>query len=163
MTAMTDAINTPHERDGGPAAPFVEQEDETRELTHVEIWTFLGDSGIGHLALRSQPHGVDIVPINYLITNRQLFFRSGPGSKLENLTQHPYVAVQVERFEDDAWFSVVLKGKAERLWADEEIELSGIMNLTTTQPGDKFNYVRVIPDMIMGRTFPDRERGVAHS
>lgn len=150
---MDETTRTTHERDGGPAAPYPPQPDQTRELTHVEIWEVLGESGIGHLALRAQPKGVDIMPINYLVTNRQLFFRSAPGAKLEDLVQHPYVAVQVERQWDGAWFSVVLKGKAERLAVDEDIERSGILSLQTTQPGDKFNYVRVIPDAITGRTF----------
>ena len=145
-----------HEPDGGPAAVVTEQDDATRELSHVECWKVLGDSGIGHLALRSQPVGVDIMPINYLITNRQLFFRSAPSTKLEDLVQHPHVAVQVEQLQDGSWFSVVLKGQATRLASDEDIERSGILDLIPTQLGDKLNYVRVIPDTISGRTFAAR-------
>jgi len=145
-----------HEPDGGPAPIIAEPDDETRELSHVECWKVLGTSGIGHLALRSQPVGVDIMPINYLIAHRQLFFRSAPGTKLEDLVQHPHVAIQVERLEGDNWFSVVLKGPAQRLASDEEIERSGIQDLIPAQRGDKFNYVRVIPDAITGRTFATR-------
>lgn len=143
-----------HEPDGGPAARHPVQDPRTRELTLDECWTVLGDAGIGHLAQRANPVGVDIVPINYLVTDRELFFRSAPGTKLKNLLHHPYVAVQVERLRDDAWFSVVVKGKAIRLGSDEEIERSGILDLNPAQPGDKFNYVRITPDSITGRTFP---------
>lgn len=141
------------EPDGGPAARHPTQDPRTRELDVDECWAVLADSGIGHLALRAHPVGVDIVPVNYLITDRQLFFRSAPGTKLKNLLHHPFVAVQVERLRGDAWFSVVLKGKAIRLSSDEEIERSGILDLAPAQPGDKFNYVRIIPDAITGRTF----------
>jgi nitroimidazol reductase NimA-like FMN-containing flavoprotein (pyridoxamine 5'-phosphate oxidase superfamily) len=130
-----------------------EYDDETRELSAAECWEVLGTSGVGHLALRSHPVGVDIVPINYLITDRELYFRSGPGSKLENLLKHPHVAVQVERLQDGHWFSVVLKGKAVRLAADHDIERSGIRQLVPAQPGGKYNYVRVTPDTLIGRTF----------
>lgn len=130
-----------------------EETDGTRELTDSECWNVLGDSGVGHLALRSQPVGVDIVPINYLITNRQLYFRSGPGTKLEDIAQHPYVAFQVERMHDGRWSSVVLKGKAVRLAADSDIEHSGVLDLIPAQPGRKSNFVRIIAHVITGRAF----------
>jgi nitroimidazol reductase NimA-like FMN-containing flavoprotein (pyridoxamine 5'-phosphate oxidase superfamily) len=126
---------------------------EPRELSHPECWALLGSSGIGHLAFRSQPVGVDIVPINYVITRRQLFFRSGPGTKLEELALHPYVAFQVDQLQDGRWSSVVVKGKAVRLAADAEIERSGILDLVPAQPGRKSNFVRITPDAVTGRTF----------
>lgn len=144
------------EPDGGPAARHPNQHVDTRELSDDECWTVLGDSGIGHLAVRADPVGVDIIPINYLITGRRLFFRSGPGAKLKNLVQHPYVAVQVERFQTGEWFSVVLKGKAMRLGFDADIERSGVLDLVPAQPGDKFNYVQITPDALTGRTFSAR-------
>jgi hypothetical protein len=144
------------EPDGGPAARSANQGAGTRELSDDECWQVLGDSGIGHLALRAHPVGVDIMPINYLVADRQLFFRSGPGNKLKNLMRHPHVAVQVERLQDGSWFSVVLKGEAVRLDSDEDIERSGVLDLAPAQPGEKFNYVRIIPDVISGRTFSAR-------
>ncbi|WP_162242906.1 pyridoxamine 5'-phosphate oxidase family protein [Leifsonia sp. Root112D2] len=146
----------PHDADGGPAAAMAPQDSDIRELTHVECWKILGDSGIGHLALRAQPVGVDIMPINYLVNERQLFFRSAPGTKLEDIVLHPHVAIQIERLQEGRWFSVVLKGTATRLAADDDIEVSGILHLVPAQPGDKFNYVRIIPDAITGRTFAAR-------
>lgn len=146
----------PHEADGGPASTMGAPDSDIRELTHAECWKILGDSGIGHLALRAQPVGVDIMPINYLVNERELFFRSAPGTKLEDIVLHPHVAVQIERLQDGRWMSVVLKGTATRLAADEDIELSGILHLVPAQPGEKFNYVRIIPDAITGRTFAAR-------
>jgi hypothetical protein len=70
--------------------------------------------------------------------------------------RHPHVAVQVERLQDGSWFSVVLKGEAVRLDSDEDIERSGVLDLAPAQPGEKFNYVRIIPDVISGRTFSAR-------
>ena len=124
-----------------------------RELDDGECWEVLGRSGIGHLAFQLQPAGVDILPINYLVSDRQLFFRSAPGSKLSSLAVHPRVAFQVEQLVRDAWFSVVVKGEAVRLALDEEIEHSGILELAPAQPGEKFNYVRITPDTVTGRTF----------
>lgn len=154
-TAVMDASphDKRHESDGGPATRHPNQDARTRELDVDECWALLGGSGIGHLAQRANPVGVDIVPINYLVTDRELFFRSAPGTKLKNLLHHPYVAVQVERLRDGVWFSVVVKGEAIRLGSDEEIERSGILDLAPAQPGDKFNYVRITPAAVTGRTF----------
>jgi len=151
MDALTN--DRRHEPSGGPAARTEAVDATTRELSEDECWDVVGNSGIGHLAFQTQPVGVDIVPINYLITDHQLFFRSASGTKLSRLAHHPHVAVQVERLVDGSWLSVVLKGQAERLALDEEIESSRVMELAPAQPGDKFNYVRIVPDAITGRTF----------
>jgi nitroimidazol reductase NimA-like FMN-containing flavoprotein (pyridoxamine 5'-phosphate oxidase superfamily) len=143
-----------HEPDGGPAHIPFDDDDQTSQLTHVQCWDLLGETGVGHLALRAQPHGVDIMPINYLIHNRELYFRSAPGTKLEELALHPHVAVQVEQRQDGRWSSVVLKGVAKRLAFDDEILASGVTRLVTSGPGEKANYVRVVPDAITGRSFP---------
>ena len=153
-----DQAGRKHEPDGGPAVPAPVRNDETRAMTASECWELLGESGIGHLALRAQPVGVDIVPVNYLVVDGQLLFKSGPGAKLAEVAEHPYVALQIEHLLGAAWFSVVVKGRAERLDCDEDIESSGILDHHPTQPGDKFNYVRIVPDVVLGRTFPDGPR-----
>ncbi|WP_349898137.1 pyridoxamine 5'-phosphate oxidase family protein [Parafrigoribacterium soli] len=143
-----------HEPSGGPANHASQPDPRTRELGDAECWSVLGDSGIARLAFQTDPAGVDIMPINYRIDERRLYFRSAPGVKLTSIVRHPKVAVQVERLAGGNWFSVVLKGEAARLEFDDEIEHSGVLDLASTQAGDKFNFVRVIPDTVTGRTFP---------
>lgn len=147
--------NQRHEPAGGPAVPIPTPEDHTRDMTDAECWSALGSSGIGHLALRAEPVGVNIYPVNYLVADRQVLFKSAPGTKLTELADHPFVALQVEKLVTGCWFSVLVKGRAERLAFDEDIESSGILELDTAQGGDKFNYVRIHPDAVVGRTFPD--------
>lgn len=64
----------------------------------------------------------------------QHFLRSAPGTKLEDLVQHPHVAFQVERFNDGRWSSVVLKGKAVRLAADPALNVWGSWTLSRRGP-----------------------------
>ncbi len=144
-----------HEPNGGPATPAPSHDEETRQMSEAECWQVLGRSGIGHLALRAQPVGVDIVPVNYLVNEHQVLFRSGPGTKLAELVEHPHVAFQFEKLVGGRWFSVSVKGRAERLACDEDIEASGVMQLDSAQRGDKFNYVRIVPDAVIGRSFPE--------
>ncbi len=147
--------NQRHEPSGGPMGPIPTQDAHTRDMTEDACWNALGSLGIGHLALRAEPVGVTIYPVNYLVTDRQLLFKSAPGTKLTELADHPFVALQVEKLVDGWWFSVMVKGKAERLAFDDDIESSGILELDAAQGGEKLNYVRIDPDVIAGRTFPD--------
>jgi osmotically-inducible protein OsmY/nitroimidazol reductase NimA-like FMN-containing flavoprotein (pyridoxamine 5'-phosphate oxidase superfamily) len=145
--------NLPRRARGGVASPIEILQSQTAHLSVDESWDVFGESGIAHLALRDEPTGVDIMPINYLINNRMLYFRSAPGTKLVELTHNPSVAVQAEVNRDGRWYSVVIKGEAERLAFDDEIHASGVLGMRTEQPGEKLNYVRITPHSLTGISF----------
>ena len=138
---------------GGAASTIEIMQSQTAHLSVDEVWEVFGESGVAHLALRAEPTGVDIMPINYLVNDRMLYFRSAPGAKLVELTRNPSVAVQAEVNRDGRWYSVVIKGNAQRLALDEEIHASGVLSLRAEQPGEKFNYVRVTPHSVTGISF----------
>lgn len=123
---------------------------DTAALDEEGCWRFLGDTGIGRLAISTES-GVDIFPINYLATERKIFFRSAPGTKIVELTADPRVAFEADEHTFLARWSVVVRGTARRLASDDEIERSGIQNLATWQTGDKFNYFEITPTAVSGR------------
>ncbi|MEP6479403.1 MAG: pyridoxamine 5'-phosphate oxidase family protein, partial [Rhodoglobus sp.] len=100
--------------------------------------------------------GVDIFPVNYLVTDSVIYFRSAPGSKLVAITEHPEVAFEVDGTHQRKRWSVVVKGQARRLGKDAEIEASGVLGLRTASPTVKWNYVRIAPAEISGRRFAAR-------
>ncbi len=122
------------------------------ELDEDACWTLLGQAPFGRIALRSVG-GVDIFPVNFLVHDGGIFLRSGPGSKLIELTDDPRVAFEADGRDGGRMWSVVVSGEARRLGSDSEIEESGVLQLETLQPGEKFNYVRIAPDRITGRRF----------
>lgn len=124
------------------------------ELSHAQCWRMLGEFGIGHLGLRAHPVGVDVLPIDYRITDRQLYFRTNWGTKLAEAMEHPHVAVQVDRFSGNRWFSVVLKGEAERVLDDQDVAASGARAIQPHDAGGKDFVVRIRPTAITGRSFP---------
>ncbi|CAN5399531.1 pyridoxamine 5'-phosphate oxidase family protein [soil metagenome] len=126
---------------------------EPRELSPDECWTLLGDHGTGRLAVQDVDEGVDIFPIDYLVTDRRLYFRSGPGRKLVDITAHPSVAIEAEGRSGRHRWSIVVRGVASRLGSDSEIESAGIKELAPSHPGDKLNFVGVVPSSITGRSF----------
>jgi len=126
-------------------------------LGEEESWHLLESADLARLAV-SIDDGVDIFPINYVVADRVIFFRTAPGSKLMNLTAHPIVALETDGTHDRRRWSVVVKGSAVRLGSDEEIEASGVLSLHSLVPTEKWNYVRIAVSSITGRQFTSSRR-----
>ena len=107
---------------------------------------------LGRLAVR-RDDTVDIFPINYLVFDDELYFRSAPGSKLMDLIESPRVAFEIDGRSGRRLWSVVVHGVARRLNDDDEIERSGIRSLQTAHDGEKFNYVAIRTEAVSGREF----------
>jgi osmotically-inducible protein OsmY len=122
------------------------------ELDPAACFELLGTEGVGRLGIQDAS-GVDIFPVNYLVHDGLVYFRSGPGMKMIRLTESPDVAFEADGHDDEWTWSVVVKGEALRLDDDAEILLSGIRTAATAHPSDKFNYVRIEPRQITGRRF----------
>ena len=119
-------------------------------LGEAECWTQLHSAGLGRLAT-ARNGIVDIFPVNYLVHNQAILFRSAPGSKLVNLTAAPLVAFEADGFDGRWHWSVVVHGRATRLDNDEDIAESGVMDLAPWSLSPKYNFVRIIPTDITGR------------
>ena len=135
---MTDAIPTTE-----PALAAVGQ---------AECWQLLAGADVGRFAVVAGD-GVDIFPVNFLVKNDVIYFASAPGSKLIDLTLNPQVAFEADGIADRRRWSVVVKGTATRLGFDTEIEESGVKELHSMAPTEKWNYVRIDPQVITGRRF----------
>lgn len=121
-------------------------------LSELQCWELLDSAPLGRLAVVS-PDGVDIFPIDFLVRHGAVYFRSAPGSKLAELTEHPVVAFESDGRQWGKRWSVVLHGRAERLWDDTEIAASGVLALTTSSPTEKWNYIKITPTSLSGRRF----------
>ena len=126
-------------------------------LGEEESWHLLASADLARLAV-SIDDGVDIFPINYVVADRVIFFRTAPGSKLMDLTKHPIVALETDGTHNRRRWSVVGKGSAVRLGSDEEIEASGVLSLHSLVPTEKWNYVRITVSSITGRQFTSSRR-----
>jgi len=123
------------------------------QMSDEQCWDALRSASIGRLAVRAAD-GVDVFPVNFTVHEHAIYIRSAPGSKLVDLTSASTVAFEVDgsRGRDHYW-SVVIRGTAERLSDDGEIERSGILQLTTVTPTETWNFVRITPTSISGRRF----------
>jgi nitroimidazol reductase NimA-like FMN-containing flavoprotein (pyridoxamine 5'-phosphate oxidase superfamily) len=125
-------------------------------LDQAECWRLLGWAHLGRLATSSGER-MQIFPVNYLVRDESILFRSAAGTKLTDLMERPEVAFEIDG-EDSRWhWSVVVHGRAEVLHGDAEIIQSGVLELVSWSPTDKFNYVRLTPDYVTGRRIDRHE------
>jgi len=130
------------------------------EMTPEENWNLLEHALLGRLAL-SVRDDVDIFPINFAVFEGALYFRTSPGSKLAELTANPRVALEADRYDDETAASVIVKGIAERLELQSDIDRADALDLRPWIPTLKYRWVRIVPTRISGRRFrrapePDR-------
>ncbi len=94
---------------------------------------------------------MEIFPVNYLVRDETILFRSATGAKLTALMERPEVAFEIDG-EDSRWhWSVVVHGRAELIHGDVEITRSGVLELVSWSPTDRFNYLRLTPEFVTGR------------
>lgn len=125
------------------------------ELDPVACFQLLAKHSVGRLAITDEA-GVDVFPVNYVLHDQVLYFRSGPGTKMLRLTASPQVAFEVDGHEHGFSWSVVVRGTATRLESDDEIMASGVLERASVHPTEKLNYVKILPTQVSGRRFTMR-------
>jgi nitroimidazol reductase NimA-like FMN-containing flavoprotein (pyridoxamine 5'-phosphate oxidase superfamily) len=131
---------------------------EVEDLSAEECWRLLAAAPLGRLATAVVDPAtgeltLDVFPVNFLVHEAAIFFRTGPGAKLMELTANDKVAFEVDGETGLATWSVVVHGRAHRLMMDREIEESGVLDLEAVHPTEKWNYVRITVDSITGIRF----------
>lgn len=123
-------------------------------LDESECWNLLTTTSVGRLAvsIAEQP---DIFPINYLVDDGSIVFRSGPGTKLAAAALLHHVAFEIDGYEPaqrTAW-SVVVKGWASQIEKMQEVYAADDLPLFPWVAFPKPDFVRITPREITGRRF----------
>lgn len=133
-------------------------------LNAPECWALLREQSLGRLAV-SVGDEIDVFPVNYAVdpgpAGPSILFRTAPGTKLLELTIAPRVAFEIDRVGETEAVSVVVKGRAARLQAQQEIDAADTLPLHPLVPTLKYDVVRIVPETVSGRRFrlgpePDR-------
>jgi nitroimidazol reductase NimA-like FMN-containing flavoprotein (pyridoxamine 5'-phosphate oxidase superfamily) len=88
-------------------------------LSELEAFDFLGAADIAHIAVVDMGEAY-VTPMAFVLDERRILFRSGPGRRLAALRRHPVVSFEacyLERATGD-WVSVIASGTAEELTDD---------------------------------------------
>ncbi len=120
-----------------------------------ECWSLLESQPVGRLAvaIRNNP---DIFPVNYLVDEGTILFRTDPGVKLAAATAGESVAFEVDQYdaETGAGWSVVITGEATEIKKLEEMVRIEELPLVPAVAGRKNRWVRIHPASITGRRIP---------
>ncbi|MCZ9881777.1 pyridoxamine 5'-phosphate oxidase family protein [Arthrobacter sp. B2a2-09] len=131
-----------------------ESRPDTEELSVHECWKYLRSSSVGRVAVVSGDDP-EIFPINYVPDEGTVIFRTGPGTKLDAVLAGQTIALEADGFNTYgtiAW-SVIVKGHAEIVSVDEELQALAAMELSPWEPGAKDHLIRVTPAQMSGRRF----------
>lgn len=121
-------------------------------LTEEECWKLLSLESVGRLVTHVGDV-VDIVPLNFVVDDASLVFRTAAGSKLSGLTINNSVALEVDRFNAERGWSVVVHGRAEVVTGDAELAAVEQLPLTPMVSTVKPTLVRIRVDSVRGRRF----------
>ncbi|WP_368496179.1 pyridoxamine 5'-phosphate oxidase family protein [Herbiconiux sp. A18JL235] len=138
--------------------------DDTIDAMHIlddhECWERLRENSFGRLVVNAAGE-IDVFPVNYVGADDALYLRTAPGTKLLELTIHPEVVFEIDCVDDGSAYSVVVKGTAEELQKQSEIDEAEALPLVPLLPTLKYRWVRIRPTTLSGRAFrrapePDR-------
>ena len=140
-------------------APGERQADPDHQLNHMsvaECYALLRRHQVGRVALIHEDFPV-IFPVNFVIDDGTVVFRTGAGTKLEAAISHARVAFECDGFDEDSkvGWSVVLRGIAELVTNSIELARLREIPLVPWVAGGKPNYIRVHGKQITGRRIGD--------
>ncbi len=125
-----------------------------QELTTRECLDLLGRHHLGRLAFLDRVGLLpQIIPVNYLLDDDMVVFRTDPGSKLAAAIRGAPVAFEVDGVDEQhlVGWSVVVRGHAGEVTDTTELTRLRQGPLVAWAPGTKAHYVRVHPGPVTGR------------
>jgi hypothetical protein len=134
--------------------------DTTEELTPHESWRLLAAADIGRIAV-CYDETPEIFPVNYVVANGTVVFRTSPGLKHVSARLGQVVALEADGVDRDtgiAW-SVIVKGRARDVSTPQELAVVEQLPLRPVHAGAKPLFVRIEPDQVTGRRFPIADPG----
>jgi uncharacterized protein len=123
-------------------------------LDRADCWELLRKADVGRIALsiRDRPY---IFPLNFVVDEETIVFRTAAGTKLAEAVAGQAVAFEVDGYDPDsgeAW-SVVVQGRAFEIEHMHEFFDALALPLFPWHAAPKHHFVRIAPDEVSGRRF----------
>lgn len=134
-----------------PSTQALEQEERAvRELGPDECRRLLATQCMGRIAVSEPGSGPHVVPVNFVMYDGAIVFRTGDGAKSRLLGNGP-VSFQVDcadPYHRVGW-SVLVRGHADEAPA---AAIAEHVHVEPFAPGDKPHWMRIVPEQITGRS-----------
>ena len=129
--------------------------DERTWMEHLSTetcWELLESTPVGRVVV-TVDGAPEVYPVNFVVDERSVAFRSAPGSKLRGLERFPTTRFEADVIDPDAHtgWSVMVKGQAVDVTRPDERSRLRSMPLTVWTAGVKDHWVRIRPTDVTGR------------
>lgn len=126
---------------------------DLRPLDDDECWRLIDAAAVARVGF-STDEGPDVLPVNHLVHDGAIVFRSAPGSKLGVAAAGSRVAVEVDDYDaaTHRGWSVVAYGEARIVTdADRLASLHAVDFEPWTAPDLRDHWIEIRPDRLSGR------------
>lgn len=130
-------------------------------LDDREAWNRLSSVALGRL-VTSFGGQLEIFPVNFVVQDRTVLFRTAEGTKLFTTVMNEKVLFEADDHTVAEGWSVIVRGTARLLTGAEEIQEADRAGLMPWVPTEKLRYVRVTPTELTARHFtfgPEPQHG----
>jgi nitroimidazol reductase NimA-like FMN-containing flavoprotein (pyridoxamine 5'-phosphate oxidase superfamily) len=121
-------------------------------LSQADCWAKLGQVTVGRIGVLvdSAP---EIYPVNFVVDQNTILFRTAEGSKLRGLDRSPSVCFEADWVDSalKTGWSVLVKGRAVDVTDPSERRRVADLPLRLWAGGMKDHWVRVLPAEVTGR------------
>jgi hypothetical protein len=134
-----------------------------QELTKQECFGLLAGQQLGRVVLVDD-RGPLALPVNFVVDQHSLLFRTDEGTKLAVASRGSRVAFEVDGIDaaTRTGWSVLVRGEAIEVTDPAEVERVRELPLSPWAPGLKTCYVRILPTALTGRriALPEDRPGI---
>ncbi|MEY8196262.1 pyridoxamine 5'-phosphate oxidase family protein [Corynebacterium pseudotuberculosis] len=127
-----------------------------RVLGQDEIIERLRGEPVGRIVVRRKDD-MDIFPVNYVVDTSQggprIYLRTAEGTKLFTVNLNPQVLFEVNHFNEESGWSVVVRGTAYVVKDTAEIHHAESFDLRPWLPTLKYNFICIPCIELSGRAF----------
>ncbi|MFY1621552.1 pyridoxamine 5'-phosphate oxidase family protein [Micromonospora sp. WMMD736] len=121
-------------------------------LPESECWDLLSSVSLGRLVTSADGHP-EIFPVNFVVQNRTVLFRTADGTKLITAATNRDVLFEADDHTATEGWSVIVKGSARILHSPEDVEEAEQAHVAPWTAGEKESFIRVKPVSVTGRKF----------
>lgn len=121
-------------------------------LSERESWELLGSVALGRIVTTVDDEA-HIFPVNFVVQNRTVLFRTAEGTKLISAAINHNVLFEADDHNAVEGWSVIVRGIARTLRSDEELDEAAQAQLLPWTATSKTHFVRVSPVRVTGRRF----------
>jgi nitroimidazol reductase NimA-like FMN-containing flavoprotein (pyridoxamine 5'-phosphate oxidase superfamily) len=121
-------------------------------LSADECWGLLDRTEVGRVGVVVDGDP-EVFPVNFVVDDETIVFRTDRGSKLHGLLDHPSCCFEVDGVGPKLWsgWSVLVKGRAEEIHGGAESAQAAALGLRYWAFGEKSHWIRIRPHEVSGR------------